>query len=107
MPVLGGAVTNSGTHGHPVALPVAGFLAVMATALGAGVDPNVLAPWDYSGPGSICVTVWAVSALRTALPFLIDGVDAGRGRAVGHKATGDAVTVTRALLTFRGLEVFP
>lgn len=106
VPFFGGAVADSGADGHAVALPVARFLAVVATALGAGVDPHGLAPRDHSGPGAICVAVWTLSALRTALPFLVDRVDAGRGGAVRHQAAGDSVAVARALLTLRGLEVF-
>lgn len=54
---MGGAVANAGADGQPVALPVAGLLAVVATALGAGVDPYGLAPWDHPGPGGVRVAV--------------------------------------------------
>lgn len=49
--LLGRAIFEAGAGGQPVALPVAGILAVMATTLGARVHPDWLAGSDHPTAG--------------------------------------------------------
>lgn len=93
------AVFETGTGGETVSLPVACILAVMATALGAGVDPDGISRWNHLTAGGIDVAVRTLLALRTAFSRLVDGVDTWRRGAICNQTAGDAITVAGTLLT--------
>lgn len=106
MALLWVAVLGLLTLGQAVPFPVAHILPIVAAALGAGVHPDVLPRRDDPLLGGIGITIRTIFAAGTALPLLVDGVHTWWGGAVGHQAAGDAIDVTGALLTLRGLEVF-
>lgn len=68
-------VFEAGTGGETVSLPVAGVLAVVTAALGAGVDPGGLSGRDHLAACRISVAVRTLLAFRAAFPRLVDGVD--------------------------------
>lgn len=100
------AVLHTVTGSQSIALPIPSVLAVVASTLGTGVHPHCFAPWYYLGPRGIYITVWTILALRATLALLVDRVDAGWWSTVSHEAPCDAVVLTCALLTLRGLELF-
>lgn len=98
--MFGFTVFKAGTGGEAVSLPVTGILAVVAAALGAGVDPDGLSGRNHLAAGCIGVAVGTLLAFRAALPRLVDGVDTWWRSTICDETAGDAITVTSALLTF-------
>lgn len=102
-----GAVLEPGAGGYAIALPVACVLTIMAPTFSARVHPDRVSSRDHLTPRVVHITVRTLLALGTALPGLVHWVYTGRRGTVRHQTAGNAISVTGALFTLRGLKVLP
>lgn len=77
----------------------------MAPTFRTRIHPDRVSGRDHLTPRVVHITVRTLLALGTALPRLVHWVHTGRRGTVCHQTAGDAISVTGALLTLRGLEV--